>query len=306
MTSATEAIVEVDGHRVRLTTLDRPMWPELRFTKGQLIDYYARVGPHLLPHIAGRPLTLRRFPEGMDGPDFFQTRCPPRPSWVRTQRMWTFRSGKDVEAPVIDDLAGLLWAANLAAVELHPYLAMAESLDRPTEVVFDLDPGEPAGLIEACEVAMLVRDVLDDLGLGSAVKVSGAKGVHVHVPVSDVSFEETKAFARAVAALVARAHPNRVVDRMARSLRSGRVFIDWSQNDAGKSTVAPYSMRAGSYPSIAMPMPWRTLRDAIATRSELQLRITPLEALRRAPTDEDSFGEVVGQMQTLPMLGRDP
>src|SRR4051812_46917206 len=160
MSVGVHTVVDVDGRHVRLTTLDRPLWPELGFTKAHLVDYYARVAPYLLPHIVGRPLTLHRFPSGVDGPHFFQTRTPPHPPWVRTQRMWTFRSGKDVDTPVIDDLAGLLWAANLSTIELHPYLSTTDALDRPTTVVFDLDPGPTLELLDACAVAILVKEVL--------------------------------------------------------------------------------------------------------------------------------------------------
>src|SRR5581483_3704393 len=192
VTPATQ-VVDIEGVPVRLTTLERVLWPAVGFTKADMIDFYVAVAPVLLPHVRGRPLTLHRFPEGVDGPSFFQTRAPSHPPWVRVQRMSTFTSGKEVDAVVLDDLAGLVWAANLSAIELHPYLGCAEDLVHPTQVVFDLDPGPPATLVDACRVALLVRSVLEDLGLSSLPKVSGGVGIHVVVPIAPrYPYDETK------------------------------------------------------------------------------------------------------------------
>jgi bifunctional non-homologous end joining protein LigD len=295
------ATVDIGGRDVRLTTLDRPLWPELGVTKRHVIDYYATVAPVLLPHLAGRPATLHRFPSGVDGPHFFQTRCPPHPPWIRTQRMWTFPSGKDVDAPVIDDLAGLVWAANLATIEFHPFLSPVEDMTHPTAVVFDLDPGPPAGLVDASRVALWVKELLDALGLVSFSKVSGQLGMHVYVPVHGATYDETKAFARAVAGLLVEHHPSEVTDKMARNLRPGKVFIDWSQNDAGKSTVTPYSMRAGSYPTVAMPVTWQEVADALATESDEKLRFTPRHALRRIEAHGDLLAPSLDVVQCVPL-----
>lgn len=296
-----EQTVDVDGIAVRLSTLDRVLWPATGTTKAQLIEYYAQMGRYLLPHVAGRPLTLRRFPEGVDGPSFFQTRAPSHPDWIRVQRMHVFRSGKEVDAVVIDDLAGLVWAANLTAIELHPYLGRATDLEHPTMVVFDLDPGPPATVIDACVVALSVRDALSAVGLRSYPKVSGGVGIHVVVPIApDHPYERTKAFAHALARVLSNEHPDLVTDLMPKHYRPGRVFIDWSQNDAGKSTVAPYSMRGGAIPTVAMPVTWDEIEDAVASRDHRPLVFLPAAALRRVAECGDLHEPTLTDLQTLP------
>ncbi|MEV0720886.1 non-homologous end-joining DNA ligase [Asanoa sp. NPDC050611] len=253
--------VRANGRAVRVSTPGRVLFPDVPFTKGDLVAYYLDVAEAVLPHIRGRPLTLHRFPYGVYGRHFYQTRTPPHPDWIRTAVMHYPRTGKTFEAPVIDDTAGLVWAANLAAVELHPFLGRADDLDRPTGLVFDLDPGFPASLADACAVALDLAETLAATGLRAWPKTSGLKGLHVHVPLNTpVTFDETKAHARTVAALLARRAPERVVDRMTRAVRAGKVFIDWSQNDPGKSTVAPYALRGLPTPSAATPATWDEVR----------------------------------------------
>jgi bifunctional non-homologous end joining protein LigD len=291
---------------LRVSSLDRVLWPEVGFTKAHLLDYWLKVAPVLLPHLRGRPLTLHRFPEGYGGPHFFQTRTPPRPSWIRTQRMWTFTSGKDVDAPVIDDERGLVWAAQLSTLELHPYLSCAERLDRPDVAVFDLDPGPPAGLVDACALAVELHDLLADLGLTSRAKTSGGKGVHVYVPVdaSAHTYDDTKAFARAVAGILVQRHPDRVVDRMATALRAGKVFVDWSQNDPGKSTVVAYSTRAVlPVPTVSTPVSWDELRDAVTAGSADALWFGPDDVLDRVRDHGDLFAGALAGDQRLPATG---
>jgi bifunctional non-homologous end joining protein LigD len=290
---------------VHVSSLDRVLWPEARFTKAHLLDYVVRVAPVLLPHLRGRPLTLHRFPEGYGGPHFFQTRTPPHPDWVRTQRMWTFTSGKEVDAPVIDDVDGLVWAVNLSTLELHPYLSCAERLDRPDFVVFDLDPGPPAGLLDACALALELHALLDGLGLTSLVKTSGGKGVHVYVPVAAGAhtYDDTKAFARAVASLLARRSPERVVDRMPTALRAGKVFVDWSQNDPGKSTVVAYSTRAiVPVPTVSTPVTWDEVRAAVDAASPDRLWFGPDDVLDRVREHGDLCAGALTGEQTLPGL----
>jgi bifunctional non-homologous end joining protein LigD len=294
--------MKVDGRDVRVTNLDKVYWPATGHTKGHVIEYYVRVGPAILPHLVRRPLTLHRFPEGVDEPHFYETRCPPHPEWVRTQRMHTFRrSGKVVDACIIDDLPSLVWAAHMAAIELHPYLAPVEAMEHPLVAVFDLDPGPPAGLLDAGSVALEIRAMLDDLGLASFAKVSGGKGMHVYVPVGPGhTYDRTKAFARAVATLLAARAPERVVDRMTRSLRTGKVFVDWSQNDAGKSTVAPYSLRGMAVPLVSAPVGWDEIEAAVATGDEAALRFGPLGVLERVERDGELFEPVLSLAQVLP------
>jgi bifunctional non-homologous end joining protein LigD len=275
--------LDVGGRAIRVSSLDRVLFPAIGFSKAELLDYYVRVAPVLLPHLAGHPVTLHRFPEGVGGPHFFQTRTPPHPDWVRTQRMYTFRSGKEVDAPVIDDLAGLVWAVNLSTIELHPFLGVVNDLEHPRTLVVDLDPGVPAGLRDACAVALDVGAALEALGLDAYAKTSGGKGVHVVVPLAPgTPYGATKAVTRAIAATLARREPERVVDRMALARRAGRVFIDWSQNDQGKSTIAPYSVKALDVPTVATPVTWDEVDAVAAGRAEeSRLWFTPREALDR-------------------------
>lgn len=250
--------VVVEGREVRLTNLDKVLWPQTGFTKGHLVEYAVQTAEVTLRHAGGHPLTLHRFPDGVDGPHWYETRCPPHPEWVRTQRMYTFtRSGKVVDACVADDVATLVWLAQIAAVELHPFLGRAGDLEHPRWLVFDLDPGPGTTVADAARVALRVRDVLDGLGLASFPKTSGAKGVHVHVALAPGhTYDRTKAFAHAVAGLLVRDDPGRVTSLMAREERGGKVFVDWSQNDHGKTTVAPYSLRGLPVPIVATPLTW--------------------------------------------------
>lgn len=291
--------VEVEGRQVRVTNLDRVLWPAVGVTKADLIRYYTDVAAAVLPHLAGHPITLHRFPEGVEGPHFFQTRAPAHPAWVRAV---TLRSPNDkvFDVVVIDDLAGLVWAANIAAIELHPYLGTAEHFDRPTQVVFDLDPGPPAGLAESCTVALAVRALLDDLGLVSAPKASGGKGVHVHVPVDGATFAESKAFARAIAGLVADRLPDLVVGAMAKAKRAGRVYVDWGQNDPWKSTVAPWSVRGHVVPTVAVPLRWEDVERAAATGDVSALLVLAPDVPARLERAGDPFGHLGSARQRLP------
>jgi bifunctional non-homologous end joining protein LigD len=292
--------VDVEGRAVRLTNLSKVLWPSLGMTKGDLLTYYVTVAPALVPHVAGHPLTLHRFPDGVAGPDWFETRAPPHPDWVRTQAMTTFRSGKDVHAVVVDDLPSLVWAANAAAIELHPYLARADELDRPTAVVFDLDPGSPADLLDAARVALTLRTELDRLGLDAYPKTSGGKGLHVYVPLDTIhDFAATKAFARTVARRLAE-RQDQVVDVMTKARRTGKVFVDWSQNDAGKSTIAPYSLRGLWYPTVSTPVTWDEVEAAVAAHDLGRLVFLADDLPERLDRLGDPFASVLTRAQTLP------
>lgn len=296
-----EAAVEVGGRTVRVSSLDRAIWPAIGFTKAHLLDYYVRVAPALLPHLAGRPVTLHRYPEGVAGKHFFQTRTPPHPEWVATVRLSFPRTGKTFLAPVIDDLPSLVWAANLGTLEFHSFLARVEALAAPTALVFDLDPGPPAGLLDACRVALQVRAALDVAGLASVPKTSGGKGLHVFVPLNSATatYAATKALARSVAAALAQAN-ERVTDRMDRALRPGRVFVDWSQNDPGKSTVAPYSLRGLRLPTVSTPLTWSEVGAACDARDARRLGFGPDEVLARVERYGDLFASVLDRRQHLP------
>ncbi|MFN2625701.1 MAG: non-homologous end-joining DNA ligase [Mycobacteriales bacterium] len=295
-----ELTVDVAGQRVRVSSLDRVLFPATGFTKAELVDYYVHVADALLPHLGQRPLTLHRYPEGVGGPHFFQTRTPPHPDWVQTATMHFPRTGKTFEAPVIDDLPSLVWAANLSAIELHPFLGRVADLGTPTVVVFDLDPGAPAELVEACAVALRLRALLDDASLASYPKTSGAKGIHVVVPLNTpTTYDETKALARTLARTLTADDPAGVTDRMTRALRPGKVFVDWSQNDAGKSTVAPYSLRALRVPTASVPLVWAEIEAVVRDRDARGLPFT-IDALRtRLAQSGDLHARVLTQRQRL-------
>jgi bifunctional non-homologous end joining protein LigD len=298
--TAGDATFVVDGRNVQLSSLDRVLWPALGLTKAWLADYYVRIAPVILPHLRRHPITLHRFPEGVTGPHFFQTRVPPRPDWVEAVTFRMPRTGKVFDVAVVDDLAGLLWAVNLSTIELHPYLGVVGDLDHPTAVVFDLDAGPPAGLHEACVVALQVRDLCASVGLSSYAKTSGGGGMHVYVPVVDAIYDETKAFARAIAALLTREFPDRVVDKMTKSLRIGKVFIDWSQNDPGKSTVVPYSMRATTPPLVSAPVTWDEVEAAVDEGDARPLLLGPDDVVRRVDRQGDLWEPVLNQRAALP------
>jgi bifunctional non-homologous end joining protein LigD len=293
--------VEIEGRALRLTNLDKVLWPETGFTKGQMIDYYARAASVLLPHLSGRPLTLARFPDGVDGPGWYQTSCPHPPPWLPTLPVPSPRGGSGRDYCLVNDLPSLVWVANLAAVELHPLLSTSPRLETPTAVLFDLDPGPPAGLLECATIALRLRDVLSAAGLASWAKTSGSLGMHVHVPLnSPAGYDQTRPFARSVAALLARRHPDRVVDRMARAARSGRVFVDWSQNHANRSTAGVYSLRAQDWPLVSTPLAWEEVEAAVAGGDECALVFDAGAVLERIERHGDLFRPVLELAQVLP------
>jgi bifunctional non-homologous end joining protein LigD len=246
----------VAGRRLAVTSLDKPLFPLAGFTKADLIDYYRRIAHVLAPHIAGRPMTLGRFPHGVDGGGFAQTECRGAPDWLRTYEL-ELRGGGMRRYCLLDDEAALVWAANLGTIELHPYPWRAERPEEPDALLFDLDPGEGAGLAECCSVALIARVELAELELSCVAKTSGGGGLHLVAPLErGHTFEQTKRFARALAEELGRRHPRLVTATSQRSERAGRVLIDWLQNDARRSTVAPYSLRAADYPLVSTPITW--------------------------------------------------
>jgi bifunctional non-homologous end joining protein LigD len=258
----------------------------------------------LLPHLAERPLTLKRYPNGVEGKYFYEKRCPPhRPDWVRTAAIASERGRGTIDYCLAEDLPTLIWAANLADIELHTSLSRAERMDRPTSIVFDLDPGAPAGLKACCRVAMWIREMFDMFGLSTFVKTSGAKGLQVYVPLNTpVGYEQTKPFARAVAELLEKRHPRQVISRMAKDLRPGKVLIDWSQNDEHKTTVSVYSLRARERPTISTPLAWEEVEEAVRSRREPSMSAEPRELLERAERDGDLFAGLLKLRQELPEL----
>jgi bifunctional non-homologous end joining protein LigD len=288
--------VEVEGQRVKLSNLDKVLYPVPGFTKGQVIDYYTRVAPALLPHLRGRALTLKRYPNGVAGKYFYEKQKPSHaPDWVRSKTIAT--GDRDIDFVLCDDLPTLVWLANLADIEMHPSLALAKNPDRPTVIAFDLDPGEPAALPECREVALLLRDALAGVGLDCLAKTSGSKGIQVYVPLNTaVDYEGgTKPFALAVAQLLEKHHPKLIVSSMKKSLRAGKVLIDWSQNSFHKTTVAVYSLRAKEQPTVSTPVTWEEIED-----DSLDLVFETGDVLERIERHGDLFAAVLEQEQKLP------
>jgi bifunctional non-homologous end joining protein LigD len=280
------------------------LYPATGFTKGEVIDYYGRVAPTILPHLRGRPLTLKRYPEGVEAGHFFEKRCPKhRPDWVPTAAVWSEREDGEIEFCVCDDKPTLVWLAQLAALELHPSLSLAERMERPTVLAFDLDPGEPATVIECARVALRVRELFGELGLECFPKTSGGKGLQVYLPLNgELTYEVTKPYARAVARLLERMYPEQIVSRMTKRLRKGKVFVDWSQNTESKTTVAVYSLRARERPTVSTPLEWDEVEAAADSGDPKPIRFEAADALRRVEERGDLFAPVLGLKQDLPGL----
>lgn len=255
--------MEVEGRRLRLTNLDKVLYPDAGFTKAQVIDYYSRIAPFMLPHLKDRPVTLRRFPDGVTAQPFYEKNAARNaPEWVRTVRIETPGSSKGNETldfVVLNDLPSLVWSAHMAALELHvPQWKIDRKGERlvPDLLVFDLDPGAPATIVECCEVALKLREVLSSHGLKAVAKTSGSKGMQLYAPIRTTAAERTSEYAKAVAEHLARENPKLIVARMAKDLRPGKIFIDWSQNNPYKTTIAPYSMRGRPTPTVSTPVTW--------------------------------------------------
>ena len=292
--------VEVEGRRLSLSNLDKVMYPETGFTKGQVIDYYTRIAPVLLPHLRDRPLTLKRYPNGVEGQYFYEKQCPShRPDWVRSEPV-VLRS-KTIQFCVCDDLPTVVWLANLADLELHPSLSKVPEVERPTVMAFDLDPGPPAGIPECCEVAVILRDALGRIGLESFAKTSGSKGIQVYVPlnVDDVDYDHgTKRLSQALARHLEGEHPKLIVSTQKKELRKGKVLIDWSQNDEHKTTVSVYSLRARERPTVSTPLDW----DEVEAANSEELVFEAADVLERARERGDLFAPVAELKQRLPDL----
>ena len=295
-----QTVVEVEGRRLALSNLDKVLYPEVGTTKAEVIDYYARIAPTMAPHLAGRGVTLRRFPDGVEGGSFFEKRCPGhRPDWVGTVLGPGDRNG-DIHYCCLDSAPALVWAANMAALEIHAPMA-AGDIETPTMCVFDLDPGEGTTIVECADVALDIRHVLDGFGLSGYPKTSGSKGLQVYVPLNTPhGHEDASAFALAVAQLLERAHPEHVVSNMKRSLRRGKVLVDWSQNSRHKTTIAPYSLRARPQPTVSTPVSWDEV-EAAADGDPLSFDIAAV--LARVDERGDLFAATLTDEQRLPDQG---
>ena len=299
---AKETVIEAEGRRVKVKNRDKVLYPADGFTKGDLIDYYREIAPAILPHLRGRPLTLRRFPDGVTKGGFWEKRCPSyRPDWVPTVAVWSGQNQEEIDYCSADDLPTLLWIANLATIELHVSLSKAAEIARPTILAFDLDPGPPADIIDCCRVAVELRTLFDHLGLECFAKTSGSKGLQVYVPLnSDVDYEQTKGFARATAQAFEQRFPDLALSNMKRDLRKGKVFIDWSQNDQHKTTVCVYSVRATEKPGVSTPVTWDEVEEALESGKRSLLEFSPADVLGRVEELGDLFAPVEELTQVLP------
>jgi bifunctional non-homologous end joining protein LigD len=297
--------VVVEGRRLSVSNLDKVLYPAVSFTKAEVLDYYARVAPALLPHLGDRAVTLRRFPNGPSGKSFYEKNCPRhRPDWVKTAPI----QGEDgvIEFCRIDSVAALTWVANLAALELHTSMARLDDPDAPTMVVFDLDPGAPAGLLECAEVALLIRHVLEDLGLECVAKTSGSKGLQLYLPLNTpTTYGRTAGFSRTVAQALESSEPRKVVSAQRKDLRRGKVLVDWSQNSRHKTTVCAYSLRATDDATVSTPLQWEEVEEAVAAGDATDLRFRAPDVLERVGDLGDLFAPAATLRQRLPELAFD-
>lgn len=299
-----KAEIEVAGRKLSVSNLEKVMYPEVGFTKGEVIDYYIRIAPVLLPHLKNRPITLKRYPDGVDGIFFYEKQCPShRPDWVETAPVPSERRGGNIDYCLMNDLPALVWAANLADLELHTFLHRAPAIEKPTALAFDLDPGAPADIGSCCQVGLWLKAIFDDLGLESFPKTSGSKGLQVFVPLNTATnYDKTKAFSHTLAERLEREHPKEVVSRMQKSLRKGKVLIDWSQNDEHKTTVNVYSLRARQQPTVSTPVTWAEVSATWKKQDGEKLVFDSQAVLKRVGKLGDLFEPLLTMKQRLPAL----
>ena len=297
-------VVEIAGRRLSLSNLEKDLYPSYGFTKAHILEYYRQIAEFILPHLQDRALTLKRYPEGVEEDFFFEKRCPAHhPPWVKTAEV-RLEDKERMTVCLVNDLSTLMWVANLASVELHVPLARAASPEVPDAMVFDLDPGDQANILDCARVALILRDLLNPLGLTSYVKTSGQKGLHVCVPLNrtDTTFEDTKKFSKAVAEIMQKNYPDLVTAKMAKEFRKGKVFINWEQNDAKKTMICVYSLRAREKPMVSFPLAWRELEDLAKQGDPEKLQVIYSEAVSRAEKQGDLFQEMLVKQQKLPHL----
>ena len=299
-----DTVIEIEGKQLKLSNLDKVLYPAVGFTKGQVIDYFVRIAPVLLPHLSGRPLTLKRYPEGVDGMFFYEKSCPKhRPDWVQTAPIWSHGRNDYIRFCLAQDIPTLVWAANLADLELHTSLSRAKKIEEPTMMVFDLDPGPPADIVLCCQVAFWLRDIFDRLNLKAFPKTSGSKGLQIYVPLNTpVTYDDTKTFSHALARLLEQEHPDLVVSDMKKTLRTGKVFVDWSQNDEHKTTVNVYSLRAKERPTVSTPVTWEEVEKCLKKKDATLLVFDSAQVLARVAKLGDIFEPVLTLKQRLPNI----
>ena len=298
----TKAELIVKGKKLSVSNLDKVLYPKVGFTKGQVIDYYIRIAPALLPHLQNRPLTMKRYPNGVDKEFFYEKNCPThRPKWVKTAKVWSEGNSRMMDYCLAQDLPTLVWAANLADLELHTSLAKKSNVARPTMMVFDLDPGAPADIVQCCQVGLWLRDLLGKMKLRAFAKTSGSKGLQVYVPLNTpVTFDQTKDLSRALAQYLEGEHPDKVTSNMSRAVRKGKVFVDWSQNDEHKTTICVYSLRAREEPTVSTPVTWDEVENCLRKKKAELLKFRPDKTLARVKKMGDLYAPVEKLKQKFP------
>jgi bifunctional non-homologous end joining protein LigD len=300
----TDSAVDIQGRHLKLSNLEKVLYPATGFTKQKVIDYYARIAPAIIPHLAGRALTRKRYPDGVEGEPFFEKNAPMhKPEWVKTAPIWSGRNRRTIHYVLADDLATLVWLANLAALELHPSLALASEITCPTVMVFDLDPGPPANIVQCCQVGLWLREIFEHFGLQSFPKTSGSKGLQIYVPLNTpTTYDVTKMFSHALAQLLEHDHRDLVLSEMSKQARTGKVFVDWSQNDEHKTTVAVYSLRAREHPTVSTPVKWEEVERAFKKKDAELLVFEAPQVIARFEKMGDLFEPVLELKQRLPDL----
>jgi len=297
-----KAQLVVEGKKLSVSNLHKVLYPKVGFTKGHVIDYYIRVASALLPHLKDRPLTMKRYPDGVGGEFFYEKNCPShRPKWVQTAKVWSEGNQRIMNYCLCNDLPTLVWAANLADLELHTSLSRKNNIERPTTMVFDLDPGAPADIVQCCQVGLWLRDLLGKMKLQSFAKTSGSKGLQVYVPLNTaVTYEDTKNLSRALAQHLEHEHADQVTSNMSKAVRKGKVFVDWSQNDEHKTTVCVYSLRAKEEPTVSTPVTWNEVESCLKKEKPDLLKFRSDQVLARVEKLSDLFQPVENLKQKLP------
>ena len=292
----------VEGRTLAVSNLDKVLYPKDGFTKGDLIHYYIQIAPVLLPHLKDRPLTMKRYPDGVEAEFFYEKNCPThRPKWVQTATVWSEGNQRHMNYCLAQDLPTLVWAANLADIELHTSLSRKKDVARPTMMVFDLDPGAPADVVQCCQVGLWLREILQALKLKSWAKTSGSKGLQIYVPLNTaVTYDETKELSHALAEYLEREHPDLVVSKMSKTLRKGKIFVDWSQNDEHKTTICVYSLRAREEPTVSTPVTWKEVENCLKKKKAALLKFRSDQTLARVKKMGDLFEDVDALKQKLP------
>ena len=295
------ATLTVEGHDVPVSNLEKIYYPKAGFTKGEMLDYYIKIAPVLLPHLKGRPLTLKRYPNGVEAPFFYEKQCPkPKPPFVETCQVARHHEPGSIQFCLVNNLPTLVWAANLGDLEMHTFLSRAPHVHKPTQIVFDLDPGAPADAVQCAQVALWLKEMFEQMGLEIFVKSSGSKGLQVYVPLNtSITYEATSPFAKAVAQTLEKAHPELVVSDMKKELRKGKVLVDWSQNSETKTTVCVYSLRAKDQPFVSMPLEWAEVEKCLKKKDASLVYFTAEEALKRVKKKGDLFAPVLTLKQDL-------